>query len=232
MPAFLVTQRGPEIGRRFELTDAQFSIGRGQDNDLMLSDALVSRYHAVIRCDGEDVAIIDLGSTNPLMVNDTVPEPGVPYRLQHRDVIAIGQSVFSFQNPPRTQLVMPPPSAPKPRTIVATMEHPTGSSSPATPAAATAAPLGDATPGHAATSPIAARDLPESAEPPAEPRTIVSRRPATRETLGEPSPTPAPDAPREPPAIVLRPPGREPGSAAPPPSDETPTCTPGAGTHI
>ena len=50
MPAFLITQRGPEIGRRYELTELQFTIGRGQDNDLVLVDALVSRYHAVPPC--------------------------------------------------------------------------------------------------------------------------------------------------------------------------------------
>ncbi|MBX5492917.1 MAG: FHA domain-containing protein [Chloroflexi bacterium] len=100
MPPFLITQRGPEIGRRYDLVSPQFTIGRGTDNDLVLGDALVSRYHAVIRQENEGVVIIDLGSTNPVLVNDTPLEAGMPHRLQHRDIIVLGQNVFSFQNPP------------------------------------------------------------------------------------------------------------------------------------
>src|SRR5688572_30925094 len=118
VPPFLITQRGPEIGRRDELTDAQLTIGRDPDNDLVLLDALVSRYHAVIRRDGDHVVVIDLGSTNPVAVNDTVLEPGVPCPLQHRDVVIVGQSVFSFQNPSAAQRTTSTPLSPGPRTLV------------------------------------------------------------------------------------------------------------------
>ena len=98
MPPFLITQRGPEIGRRYDLNNTQFTMGRGHDNDLVLGDAQVSRYHAVIRQENEGVVIIDLGSTNPVVVNESPLEPGAPQRLQHRDIITLGQSVFCYQN--------------------------------------------------------------------------------------------------------------------------------------
>jgi|SRR5579884_3606790 len=119
MPPFLITQRGPVIGHRHDLDSSQFTIGRGQDNDLVLNDALVSRYHAVIRQESAGLVLIDLGSTNPALVNDVPLEPGVPQRLQHRDVVVIGAAVFSFQNPtaPQVQPVASRP-APEPRTVI------------------------------------------------------------------------------------------------------------------
>src|SRR5262245_60216836 len=119
MSAYLITQRGPEIGRRYDLSSSQFTIGRGQDNDLVLGDGLVSRYHAVIRQENEGIVIIDLGSTNPVLVTDVALEAGIPHRLLHRDVLVVGSAVLSYQHqagasPPAT------PAAPggEPRTVV------------------------------------------------------------------------------------------------------------------
>ena len=81
MSPFLITQRGPVIGHRHDLDSGQFTIGRGQDNDLVLNDAMVSRYHAVIRQENAGVVLIDLGSTNPALVNDMPLEPGVPHLM-------------------------------------------------------------------------------------------------------------------------------------------------------
>jgi adenylate cyclase len=44
-------------------------IGRGGDNDVVLSDVSVSRYHAEIRPEGQAWAVYDLQSTNGLEVN-------------------------------------------------------------------------------------------------------------------------------------------------------------------
>src|SRR3954467_15044853 len=139
MSAYLITQRGPEIGRRYDLSSAQFTIargqdkdivlgdggsahltvGRGQDNDLVLGDGLVSRYHAVIRQENEGIVIIDLGSTNPVLVNDEPLEAGIPHRLLHRDVLVVGSAVLSYQH--QAGVSQPPtPAAPggEPRTVV------------------------------------------------------------------------------------------------------------------
>jgi predicted component of type VI protein secretion system len=96
---FLVVQRGPEIGRCYELSGADYTIGRGPDNDLVLDDGLVARYHAVIRQDGQRVVVVDLGGEHPVTVNDVPQEPGAPAKLQHRDVVGIGRCVFSYQQP-------------------------------------------------------------------------------------------------------------------------------------
>ncbi len=98
MAAFLIVQRGEDIGRRFDLDTTQLTVGRGSDNDMVLNDPMVSRYHAVVKRQGNGHLVIDLGSSNPVVINDQVCEPGEPRVLQHRDVVFIGKTVFSFQN--------------------------------------------------------------------------------------------------------------------------------------
>jgi pSer/pThr/pTyr-binding forkhead associated (FHA) protein len=103
LPPFLVTQRGPEIGRRYELGRERFTVGRGHDNDLVLPDRLVSRYHAVICLEPNGVSIVDLGGINPVSVNNAPLNPGESHSLAHRDVVVIGENVFSFQDPERPE---------------------------------------------------------------------------------------------------------------------------------
>lgn len=98
MDAFLIVQRGEDIGRRFDLETTQLTIGRGADNDLVLNDPMVSRYHAVLKRQGSRYSLIDLGSSNPVVINDQSLEPGTPQQLTHRDVVFIGKTVFSFQH--------------------------------------------------------------------------------------------------------------------------------------
>ncbi|HEY8601098.1 MAG TPA: FHA domain-containing protein [Thermomicrobiales bacterium] len=94
----MIVQRGEDIGRRFDLDNTQLTIGRGADNDLVLNDPMVSRYHAVLKSQGSRYTLIDLGSSNPVVINDQALEPGNPQQLTHRDVVFIGKTVFSFQN--------------------------------------------------------------------------------------------------------------------------------------
>ncbi len=103
METFLIAQRGEEIGRRYDLDAAQLTVGRGADNDMVLNDPMVSRYHAVVKRQGDGFTITDLGSANPVAVNDEALEPGIPRQLRHRDVLFIGRTVFSFQSRERPQ---------------------------------------------------------------------------------------------------------------------------------
>ncbi len=97
MESFLIVQRGDEIGRRVDLNADQITVGRGSDNDVILNDPMVSRYHAVLKRQGDQYGLIDLGSSNPVVVNDQALEPGTARQLAHRDVLLIGRNVFSFQ---------------------------------------------------------------------------------------------------------------------------------------
>lgn len=115
MDAFLIVQRGEDIGRRFDIDTTQLTIGRGSDNDLVLNDPMVSRYHAVVKRQGNRFTLIDLGSSNPVVVNDQALEPGMGQQLTHRDVVFIGKTVFSFQN--RAAGAGPAPGRPTPQVV-------------------------------------------------------------------------------------------------------------------
>ncbi len=109
---FLIVQRGTDIGSRINLEQRQTTLGRNPDNEIVVAEALVSRYHAVIQCDYAtgQVSVIDLGSTNGVLVNDKAIDPGMPHPLSRRDSISIGRSVFNLQIRPENYQPSPPPS--------------------------------------------------------------------------------------------------------------------------
>jgi DNA-binding SARP family transcriptional activator len=57
-------------GRRYPLRGAATRIGRLPDNDIVLDDAMVSRYHAIIVDTGNSFVITDLRSANGVHVAD------------------------------------------------------------------------------------------------------------------------------------------------------------------
>jgi CRP-like cAMP-binding protein len=61
-------------GRRQQvrLQQAQLRIGRADDNDVVLADPNVSRYHAIVRSQDGVVAIQDLGSANGIRIGQKV----------------------------------------------------------------------------------------------------------------------------------------------------------------
>lgn len=58
-----------EDGGRFELRRSPLRIGRALENDLVLSDPRVSRFHAEIRHEDGRYVLYDLGSTNGTLVD-------------------------------------------------------------------------------------------------------------------------------------------------------------------
>jgi pSer/pThr/pTyr-binding forkhead associated (FHA) protein len=67
--AWLTVQSGAEAGQVIGVTEDVTRIGRSSDNHIVLSDAAISRSHAVIRKSGNDYEISDLGSSGGVTVN-------------------------------------------------------------------------------------------------------------------------------------------------------------------
>src|SRR5262249_18501502 len=61
---------GPDAGRSYRATDDKVAIGTAVDNDLVLSDESVSRYHVELSPGPAGVRIADCGSTNGTLVGD------------------------------------------------------------------------------------------------------------------------------------------------------------------
>ena len=47
-----------------ELNDGVYTIGRTEDNNIVINNPTISSKHALARIKGNDVSITDLGSTN------------------------------------------------------------------------------------------------------------------------------------------------------------------------
>ena len=76
------------------------TIGRDKNNDVVLSDLLVSRNHAMVRRLGDaDYYIIDSGSANGSQVN--AQRIAVPTLLRTGDRITIGRTEFTFEQEAR-----------------------------------------------------------------------------------------------------------------------------------
>lgn len=84
--------------QQIELTQDVTIIGRGSQADLRLDDTGVSRQHAEIRREGDDVVLVDLGSTNGTTVNGRHVER---VRLTPGDRIELGRCVLVYERDER-----------------------------------------------------------------------------------------------------------------------------------
>jgi two-component system, cell cycle response regulator len=92
--ACLVQLRGPEMGRRFELTGKPVGIGRGSENDITLESDSVSRRHARIEVDGPGHKIVDNESTNGTYLNHGLIETSAV--LRSGDFVQVGEAIFKY----------------------------------------------------------------------------------------------------------------------------------------
>ena len=94
-PARLVITAGNDTGITQDLlTDKAYTIGRGIDNDLVLTDIAVSRKHFDLRCEDGSWVIADRGSGNGTVVNGSLEDN--PFTLANGDSIEIGTTTFRF----------------------------------------------------------------------------------------------------------------------------------------
>jgi pSer/pThr/pTyr-binding forkhead associated (FHA) protein len=93
----LSAESGPLAANRYHVSCSPFTIGRSEDNDLVVPETAVSRHHARLEQQGESWVIHDCGSSNGVFLNGerlVSPQP-----LCGGDVIGIGGSRFVFEGP-------------------------------------------------------------------------------------------------------------------------------------
>jgi len=74
------------------------SVGRGTDNDLHLNDGSVSKIHATLVMNQEDVLMVaDTGSTNGTFINGRRLSYGEAYPIEEGDVVAFGDIEVRFR---------------------------------------------------------------------------------------------------------------------------------------
>jgi hypothetical protein len=83
-------------GKEWRLDRDTQVIGRLAGSEIELQDTGASRRHAEVRRRGQDFVIVDLGSTNGTLVNDS---PIAEHTLEDGDRITIGRTVLEFRRP-------------------------------------------------------------------------------------------------------------------------------------
>jgi hypothetical protein len=84
---------GVDKGRTFRELPTPVTIGREEGNLLRLNDERVSRFHAKVQQDQQDIILTDLESTNGTRVNGNVVQIR---RLRAGDRIGVGRSMLLF----------------------------------------------------------------------------------------------------------------------------------------
>jgi tRNA A-37 threonylcarbamoyl transferase component Bud32 len=92
--ARLSMRNGPLNGLRFTLHQDTTTIGRTDDNDLIIPDLTVSRHHATLRFDGSHWVVEDTQSANGTFVNDT--RIRWPQKLVDGDRVRFGDEIADF----------------------------------------------------------------------------------------------------------------------------------------
>lgn len=90
----VITMQG-EAEREVSLTSDRMLVGRGEEADVRIDSVFISRYHALIVRDGSRDLLLDLGSTNGLLVNS---RRILRRALRHRDLIQIGPARVMYIN--------------------------------------------------------------------------------------------------------------------------------------
>lgn len=96
---WLRVMNGPDEGKRFDIgvDVSEAVIGRGNDCDFQINDANISRRHAIVRRDWNEITVEDAGSKNGVVLNDR--KIAKPTALRDADEILLGAVRLTFIDP-------------------------------------------------------------------------------------------------------------------------------------
>ena len=95
VPKLLVTMNG-KLLQEFEVTQPKMSIGRAHQNDLVMMNQYISKYHALLIFKNDTMIIVDLKSANGIYINSRRVRSAV---LRHDDLIQIGNHRIKIFHP-------------------------------------------------------------------------------------------------------------------------------------
>ena len=75
------------------------TVGRGDENDISLTETSVSRRHAIVRSSNGRWLIEDRGSANGTFVNGKRIGVGLAHPLRHADQVMLGTETLVFSSP-------------------------------------------------------------------------------------------------------------------------------------
>uniref|UniRef100_A0A7C3MIW6 FHA domain-containing protein n=1 Tax=Dictyoglomus thermophilum TaxID=14 RepID=A0A7C3MIW6_DICTH len=92
--AYLIIKHGEDRGKDFKIIKDETTIGRERENDIVIVNPTVSRFHAKIIRSEDKYFIEDLGSANGTMVNGLKVNKEL---LHDGDIIQLGDVVLVFK---------------------------------------------------------------------------------------------------------------------------------------
>jgi len=121
---YLKIIKGYEEGKVIPLTENEMTLGRADENDIVIRVAEVSRRHAILTRQEDRYLIRDLGSTNGTFVDRK--RIGGKYLLEPGDTIMLGDAVYltfdveadrvdSLEDTPPSPMEVPQPPPPPPQ---------------------------------------------------------------------------------------------------------------------
>lgn len=94
--ARLVITQGNDAGRQLDVRPGKtYTVGRGIDNDLVLTDITASRKHFEIRHENGAWILADRASGNGTLINSRIED--APFMLAAGDTIEVGNTAFRFE---------------------------------------------------------------------------------------------------------------------------------------
>lgn len=98
--------QGPDAGVVFVLTGERVVMGRGEENDVMISDLKASRRHIELAQTPTGWTLKDLGSANGVVLNGQNTRAAL---LKSGDVIQLGETLFEFHRSDTATMVLTAP---------------------------------------------------------------------------------------------------------------------------
>lgn len=89
----LVLMEGKKVKEEYQLDENELTIGRSEENKIILKNETVSRKHAIVKKENNQYKIADLGSSNGTFVNDKKIKEKA---LSKGDEIKVGKFVLKF----------------------------------------------------------------------------------------------------------------------------------------
>lgn len=90
----LATLEDIELGAFYPVSTPLVRIGRNKDNDIILDDPSVGRFHAVLQQIGDRIfSIVDQSSANGILINNKKVQSAT---LSHGDLISLGSKILRY----------------------------------------------------------------------------------------------------------------------------------------
>ena len=113
--ARLILEFNQEVLKDYPVRSRSITIGRQEDNTIVLDNPRVSSYHARIDKTGSDYILTDLQSTNGTFLNN---ENVVSQKLLHGDRIRIGEHILLFVGTERAKVEAETENIPLNQTVI------------------------------------------------------------------------------------------------------------------